>query len=56
MISRSRMAVIELDDDEDDDELVNSRQICPKVGLMLLMLDLVSLARLASLRAVRYET
>ena len=35
---------------------VDSRQISPKVGLMLLMLDLVSLARLAGLRVVRYET
>ena len=33
---------------------VDSRQISPKVGLMLQMLDLVSLAHLAGLRAVSF--
>ena len=35
---------------------VDSRQISPKVSMMLGILDLVSLARLAGLRAVKYET
>ena len=34
----------------------DNRQISPKTGLMLRILDLLSLARLAGLRAVRYET